>query len=84
METHEKRPSTMKKHKYGNSENRTEWKTQKMHKQMRGTNYEHTMKSYDKLRKTWEMKDELQKTLKTYEKLLKDTTSNEHPIMGSP
>jgi hypothetical protein len=28
------------------------------------------------------MKDELQKTLKTYEKLLKATTSNEHPSPG--
>ena len=47
---------------------------------MRGTNYEHTMKSYEKLRKTWEVTDELQKALKTCEKLLKATTSNEHPI----
>ena len=34
----------------------------------------------EKLGKTQEMKDELQKTLKTYEKRIKATTSNENPI----
>ena len=37
------------------------------------------MTHVEKLQQIQEMKDELPKTLKTYEKLLKATTSNENP-----